>query len=135
MRTAQLFLRVDLGSERLLGPGKIRLLELIDRYGSIAAAGRAMGMSYRRAWLLVAELNREFQEPAVETQHGGRTGGGAVVTGFGHELIRRFRAIEAEARSAVAAHLDALQSAASPAASPDGSASGTAIDGSRGPRS
>lgn len=108
---AKLFLRIDLGADRLIGPGKVRLLELIVAHGSIAAAGRAMGMSYRRAWLLVAELNRTFRTPVVETQHGGRAGGGAAVTTFGREIIRRYRAMEAEAHAAVADHLDALQAA------------------------
>ncbi len=113
-----LFLRIDLGGSRLLGPGKVRLLELIDRQGSITAAGRAMGMSYRRAWLLVAELNELFRQPVVDTRHGGRSGGGAAVTPFGHEVIRRYRAIMAEAHAAAAEHLDALQAAAAPRADP-----------------
>lgn len=111
-----LFLRIDLGGSRLLGPGKVRLLELIDRLGSISAAGRAMGMSYRRAWLLVAELNDLFRQSVVDPRHGGRSGGGAAVTPFGHEVIRRYRAIEAEAHAAAAEHLDALQAAAAPPA-------------------
>ena len=108
---AELILRVDLGGRRLIGPGKVRLLELIDRHGSISAAGRAMGMSYRRAWLLVAGMNAAFRDPVVDTQHGGRAGGGAVVTGFGHRLIGHYRAMEAEAQAAVVDRLDALQAA------------------------
>lgn len=111
---AELFLRIDLGAERLLGPGKVRLLELIDRLGSIAAAGRSMGMSYRRAWLLVDELNGTFRQPVVAKQHGGRAGGGAAVTDFGREVVARYRAIEAEAQAAVAGHLQVLQAEAAP---------------------
>lgn len=120
---AELFLRIDLGAERLLGPGKVRLLELIERLGSIAAAGRAMGMSYRRAWLLVDEMNGTFRQPVVAKQHGGRAGGGAAVTDFGQEVVQRYRAIEAEAQAAVAGHLQALQAEAAPctaAPQPDG---------------
>ncbi|NBC32659.1 MAG: LysR family transcriptional regulator [Alphaproteobacteria bacterium] len=111
---AELFLRIDLGAERLLGPGKVRLLELIDRLGSIAAAGRAMGMSYRRAWLLVDEMNGAFRQPVVAKKHGGRAGGGATVTDFGREVVQRYRAIETEAQAAVAGHLQALQAEAAP---------------------
>ena len=108
---ARLFLRIDLGTERLLGPGKVRLLEFIGERGSIAAAGRAMGMSYRRAWLLVDETNRCFREPVVRTQPGGRAGGGAELTGFGRDVIARYRAIERDAQTATAHHLAALEAA------------------------
>jgi molybdate transport system regulatory protein len=104
----RLWLRVDLAAEEQVGPGKIRLLELIAEHGSISAAGRAMGMSYRRAWLLVESLNATFRDPAVTTQHGGARGGGAELTEFGRELIRRFRAMELAASAAVAEHLLAL---------------------------
>jgi len=76
----KLTLRIEFDSERAIGPGKARLLELIERHRSIAAAGRAMGVSYRRAWLLVDELNRCFDEPIVQAQYGGRAGGGAALT-------------------------------------------------------
>lgn len=88
------------GFERL-GRGKIMLLEHIRATGSISAAGRAMDMSYRRAWLLVSALNSMFSEEAVTSQRGGRQGGGALVTPFGEELIRRFRAMEDRAISAM----------------------------------
>src|SRR5262245_62503633 len=80
---AKLTVRVDLKPGAAVGPGKIRLLELIGESGSISAAGRSMGMSYRRAWTLVAGINRLFREPAVETQLGGTRGGGAALTRFG----------------------------------------------------
>ena len=112
---ARLFLRVDLGGNRLLGPGKVRLLEVIGERGSISAAGRTMGMSYRRAWLLVDEINRSFHEPAVRTRPGGRSGGGAELTKVGREIIARYRAIERDAVRATADHLTALAEAAGPA--------------------
>jgi molybdate transport system regulatory protein len=93
-------LRVDFGPNRAIGPGKIRLLEAIDRSGSISQAGRALGMSYRRAWLLIDDMNRCFREPVVEAQPGGARGGGAVLTDFGRKLARDYRAIESEAASA-----------------------------------
>lgn len=106
---ARLILRVELGGERAIGPGKIQLLELIGELGSIAAAGRAMGMSYRRAWLLVDSLNQCFREPVVSTQLGGRAGGGAGLTPFGNALVEHYRAMEIEAHTAVKHRLRALQ--------------------------
>ncbi|WP_026616108.1 winged helix-turn-helix domain-containing protein [Ensifer aridi] len=94
-------LRIDFPPGERLGRGKIMLLELIRETGSISAAGRAMDMSYRRAWLLVDALNRMFKEPSVESQRGGKQGGGAVLTAFGETLIARFRAMEAKARAAI----------------------------------
>jgi molybdate transport system regulatory protein len=95
-----LVLRVDFGGRGAVGPGKIRLLEEIERTGSISAAGRELEMSYRRSWLLVDDLNRCFREPVVASQRGGTKGGGAGLTEFGRELIRRFRAVEAAAAAA-----------------------------------
>lgn len=91
-----------------LGRGKVALLETIRKHGSISAAAREMGMAYRHAWEMVDDLNRAFREPVVETATGGRAGGGTVVTPLGEELIRRFRAMEAAARSAIADDLRAL---------------------------
>jgi molybdate transport system regulatory protein len=105
---AELRLRVDFGAFGAIGPGKIRLLELIGEHGSITTAGRAMAMSYRRAWLLVESLNRAFREPLVAAQRGGSAGGGAALTPFGSEIIRRYRAIEAQAAKAVAGDLKSL---------------------------
>ncbi|WP_033057561.1 winged helix-turn-helix domain-containing protein [Sinorhizobium arboris] len=101
-------LRIDFPPNDRLGRGKIMLLERIRETGSISAAGRAMDMSYRRAWLLVDALNRMFKEPAVDSQRGGKQGGGAVVTAFGEMLIARFRAMEATAQAAIAEDLDWL---------------------------
>lgn len=100
---ARLMLRVDFGPNRALGPGKIRLLEAIDKSGSISQAGRALGMSYRRAWLLIHDMNRCFREPVVSAQPGGSRGGGAVLTAFGRKLVRDYRAIESDAMAATQA--------------------------------
>jgi molybdate transport system regulatory protein len=98
---AKLFLRLDLTSRARLGPGKIRLLEEIARQGSISAAGRALKMSYRRAWLLVDDLNSYFREPLVTTRLGGAGGGKAKVTPLGRSVIRTYRAMEKEAQRIV----------------------------------
>jgi molybdate transport system regulatory protein len=105
----RLSIRIDFDEEGRLGPGKVALLERIASEGSISAAGRAMNMSYKRAWELVSEINQSFTEPLVTAQTGGRTGGGAVLTPRGEELIRHYRAIERKALSATASHLKALQ--------------------------
>jgi molybdate transport system regulatory protein len=108
---ARLTLRVDLGADRAIGPGKIRLLEAIRDAGSITKAGIALGMSYRRAWLLVDDMNNCFRQPVVAAQAGGSHGGGAALTPFGARLIDEYRAIEAEAHSANAARLRKLKAA------------------------
>ncbi|MBS7699221.1 winged helix-turn-helix domain-containing protein [Chelatococcus sp. YT9] len=107
----RLTIRVDLGEQGALGPGKIRLMELIGETGSISAARRAMEMSYRRAWLLIDSLNRAFRAPLVATQHGGPRGGGAVLTPLGQDIVARYRRLERTAHAAVAADLDALAEA------------------------
>jgi molybdate transport system regulatory protein len=109
LRQAALTIRVDFGDFGYLGPGKIALMELISRHGSISAAGKEMGMSYRRAWLLVNEINRIFREPLVETQMGGSGGGGARLTRLGRDVVGRYRAIEGAAATASAADLRALK--------------------------
>jgi len=110
---ARLTIRVDLGKGGALGPGKIRLLELIQSHGSISEAGRVMNMSYRQAWLLVDNLNRSFKQPVVSKQTGGHRGGGARLTPWGRRVIERYRAIESAAQRVVAPHLRALESAGS----------------------
>ncbi|WP_407160402.1 winged helix-turn-helix domain-containing protein [Bradyrhizobium sp. STM 3557] len=105
-----LSLRIDLDSGERIGPGKIALLENIDRHGSISAAGRAMDMSYKRAWDLVDEINRICRQPVVERQTGGKNGGGAALTAFGEALVERYRRIERNAASAVKKDLAALRS-------------------------
>src|SRR5215467_11982208 len=108
---AKLTLRVDLGNGRALGPGKIRLLEAIEKTGSISQAGRKLGMSYRRAWLLVDDMNNCFREPVIDAQPGGARGGGATLTAFGQKLVERYRAIEADALVATRRHLHGLGAA------------------------
>lgn len=94
-------LRVLLGEAIAIGPGKAQLLERIEATGSISAAARTMGMSYRRAWLLVDTMNQCFHEPLVETAAGGKGGGGARVSPLGHEVLARYRAMERRAAAAV----------------------------------
>lgn len=103
-----LFIRVRFGERGFIGPGKVRLLELIERHGSISAAGRAMDMSYRRAWLIVEELNHTFAAPLVGKQTGGSGGGGAVLTELGKEVVARYRRIEHEAAERAAGDMKAL---------------------------
>ena len=111
MATTRLTLRVDLDEDRAIGPGKIRLLETIRDTGSITKAGIALGMSSRRAWLLVDDMNNCFREPVIVAQTGGSHGGGALLTPFGTRLIDQYRAIEAEAHSATASRLRQLEAA------------------------
>jgi molybdate transport system regulatory protein len=84
-----------------MGPGKAELLEAIERTGSISAAARDMDMSYRRAWMLVDAMNQSFRQPIVATETGGQKGGGAQVTEFGREMLRRYLDMEAKAARAV----------------------------------
>ena len=107
----RLTLRIDFDGGRAIGPGKIKLLELIDALGSISAAGRRMGMSYRRAWMLVDALNRCFREPLVTSHAGGAHGGGAALTPSGCAVVRHYRAVEAAAQAAGATHIEALTQA------------------------
>jgi len=101
--------RLDLVPGGAIGPGKIELLERIGELGSISAAGRSMGMSYRKAWLLVDGLNQLFRQPVLATRPGGSGGGGAEVTEFGRTLIARYRAIEREAEDAVRDRIEELR--------------------------
>lgn len=93
----------------MVGPGKAELLEGIDRCGSIAAAGREMNMSYKRAWELIGTLNAMFRAPLVESTRGGPGGGGAVLTDLGREVLAHYRAFEAEATAAGAGRLRSLR--------------------------
>jgi len=100
MPQTHLSIRIDLASGARIGPGKIALLEAIRSTGSISAAARALGMSYRRAWLLVEEINQTLREPAVTAESGGPRGGGAVVTSVGERVVDLYRLIESQARTA-----------------------------------
>lgn len=104
----RLSIRIDLASGARIGPGKVALLEEIARAGSISAAGRAMKMSYRRAWELVEDLNRHLGQPVVSTAAGGTGGGGARLTEAGTALVAEYRALEAAAAKAAARHLAAI---------------------------
>lgn len=115
---AKLTLRVDFDTGSAIGPGKIRLLEHLRDTGSISAAGRAMDMSYRRAWLLIDTLNHVFREPVVTTKLGGKAGGGAALTPFGEALIRNYRDMELVAHAALRPHLVTLEAAIAPAHRP-----------------
>jgi molybdate transport system regulatory protein len=105
---AQFRLRISRGEDIAVGPGKVDLLEAIDATGSITAAARLLGMSYRRAWLLVDTMNRCFRKPVVEAATGGKRGGGARLTAGGAEAVRRYRRIEKLATQASALELRRL---------------------------
>jgi molybdate transport system regulatory protein len=95
MSKTELCIRLDLANGNCIGPGKIALLEAIQAKGSITAAARHLGMCYRRAWLLVQEINGALQQPAVTTTIGGRRGSsGAAVTSAGEEVIKLYHSIE-----------------------------------------
>lgn len=108
MTTKTIKIQVPYGEQIAIGPGKADLLEAIQRNGSISSAGRAMSMSYKRAWDLVDIMNKSFRQPLVATATGGSHGGGAQVTEFGFEVLRRYRDIEAKANQAVMVELNDL---------------------------
>ncbi|GAA5234819.1 LysR family transcriptional regulator [Verticiella sediminum] len=91
-----------------IGPGKVALLEAIAETGSISAAAKRFDMSYRRAWLLVDEMNRALAAPAVAASAGGAHGGGTRLTDVGEEIVRRYRAVESIARQAAASEIEEL---------------------------
>ena len=109
MIEARLRLRLTAGDDIAIGPGKADLLEAIAATGSIAAAGRRLDMSYRRAWLLVETMNRCFRTPLVETAKGGARGGGARLTPVGDDVLQRYRRMEALAGKAIAGEVAALR--------------------------
>lgn len=102
MRYPGLTLRILSSGDPAMGPGKAALIAHIEATGSISAAAREMGMSYRRAWQLVEAINRSFSEPVIVTVTGGKRGGGALVTAFGRDLVAQFHAMEAKASAAIA---------------------------------
>ncbi|AOB33626.1 ModE family transcriptional regulator [Bordetella sp. H567] len=93
-------MRIRKGELLAIGPGKVALLEAIAEHGSISAAARSLGMSYRRAWLLVDELNRALSAPATESGPGGASGGGSTLTPVGKRIVALYRGIEARAHEA-----------------------------------
>jgi len=100
-----LTLRILGGRAPAMGPGKAELIERIASTGSISAASRAMGMSYRRAWQLVEALNKDYRERVISTAAGGARGGGARVTPFGLRVLAEYRAMEEKASAAIASEL------------------------------
>ena len=109
-----LIVRIDLGPHGRLGPGKLLLLQNIDKHGSISAAGRAMNMSYRQAWSLVDQLNQAFKEPVVASQTGGKSGGGASLTDFGKLLLIHCNSIVANAKKGSEPHLEFIEAVLRP---------------------
>ncbi len=105
----RLRLRITRDGHVAVGPGKIDLLEAVQRTGSITAAAKRLGMSYRRAWLLLDELNAGLREPAVESAQGGSHGGGSRLTAAGHELVRLYREVEHTALRACADDIERLK--------------------------
>lgn len=110
----KLKLRIKLCSFAALGPGKIDLLEAIHSTGSISAAARRERMSYRRAWMLIDELNKALREPVIDTQFGGKEGGGARVTKAGFLLIELYREIQRKAEASISTELTALMEMLAP---------------------
>lgn len=106
----KLRVRILFGDDAMLGPGKADLLERIDETGSIAAAGRTMAMSYKRAWMLVEEMNRAFRDPLVESTRGGVKGGGARLTEAGEIVLSNYRKLEEIMAEAGAARIGLLRS-------------------------
>jgi molybdate transport system regulatory protein len=117
--TVAVRLRIDIGADCSIGPGKIALLEQIERSGSLSEAARVLKMSYRRAWLLLEDLNRTLGQPVTTASVGGAGGGGAHITAFGRHVTAVFREIEAATVATAAQKLDwLLQGGVAPAAAP-----------------
>lgn len=106
---ARITLRIDLEGKGSIGPGKVRLLELIDQLGSIRRAGTTLGMSYARAWGLVRDLGATFGEPVVNASPGGKSGGGATLTPLGRTVIDAYRTAEKKAEAAAAKQVALLK--------------------------
>lgn len=107
-KSPRLRIRIVFGEAEMMGPGKAELLERIDRTGSIAAAGREMDMSYKRAWELIGTMNAMFHAPVVTSTRGGAGGGGAVLTDTGRKVVQLYRAFESRAATAGAQELEAF---------------------------
>jgi len=105
---ARITLRIDLEGKGSIGPGKVRLLELIDELGSIRRAGAQLKMSYARAWGLVRDLNETFGAPVVDAAPGGKHGGGTSLTRLGRNIVAAYRSAERNAAKAAARELAAL---------------------------
>ncbi|WP_424067937.1 winged helix-turn-helix domain-containing protein [Paraburkholderia sp.] len=101
-------MRIRKGETVALGPGKVDLLEAVREHGSISAAARSLDMSYRRAWLLIDELNQSLKSPATVSEQGGQSGGGCVLTPVGENIVRLYREVEAQAQKSCAKQIDEL---------------------------
>lgn len=110
MAAKNIKVRIYRGDVPAIGPGKADLLEAIAQSGSISAAARSMGMSYKRAWDLVDTMNKSFRQPLVITATGGTQGGGTELTEFGRDVLRRYRELETKAAQSVLKELSALNS-------------------------
>ncbi len=115
MTTPSIRFRVDFGDDAAIGPGKIALLEAVARSGSLSQAARDLNMSYRRGWLLLDSLNHSFRQPVAALSHGGKGGGGAVLTAFGARLVAAYRALEADCLSRARARFALIARDALPA--------------------
>jgi molybdate transport system regulatory protein len=101
-------MRIRKGDVVALGPGKVDLLEAVREHGSISAAARSLDMSYRRAWLLIDELNQSLKSPATASEQGGQSGGGCMLTPVGERIVRLYRDVEAQAQKACAKQIGEL---------------------------
>lgn len=110
----RMWLRVVLGPDTMFGPGKAELLRSINETGSIAAAGRRMGMSYKRAWYLIDTMNAYFKEPVVASTKGGVKGGGASLTETGKAVLAHYQSMQRKAEAAAGGDLKKLAALAKP---------------------
>jgi len=118
VRTRAAFrLRITRGEDIAVGPGKVDLLEAIDATGSISAAARSLGMSYRRAWLLIDTMNRCFRQPVVDAEAGGPRGGGASLTPTGERLVLHYRHAQRLATQSARVHTEAIRRLLAPTVS------------------
>jgi len=109
MKHPHAHIRIDFPEGCSVGPGKIALLEAVERTGSLSSAARSLGVSYRRAWLLLHSVNDSFVEAAVELSTGGKDGGGSRLTTFGKALIRAYRRFESEADNLATRHFGSMK--------------------------
>lgn len=111
-------LRIMVGKEIALGPGKVDLLEAIERTGSISSAARELGLSYRRAWVLVDTMNRCFQSPLVTRATGGKGGGGAGLSDLGKHIAHLYRQMETKTHDVVREEWDDIRKSIKPTGKP-----------------
>jgi len=134
MAAPTIHFRIHFAKNANVGPGKIELLEAIRRRGSLSRAARDLGMSYRRAWLLLQSLNNSFKKPVTLATTGGKGGGGATVTDFGEELIRSYRRLDREISLVAAVRLHSITPAVARSTQPRSRASGRSLRPRSAPR-